>query len=58
MKAICKKCTKSIIRKWTGVKYAGGAKKVVDDTGRKWNGKTCPDCAIVVSSKINKVTRK
>lgn len=55
---ICRKCQLPKVRNHVGMFSNGRDKKYVDDKGKLWNGKCCPDCQ---RSKMNghmKVKRK
>jgi hypothetical protein len=41
----CRLCEKIKVRKFIG-KFDDKNKKYVDDSGRLWNGRTCPQCQV------------
>jgi hypothetical protein len=43
-KTICKKCQQMKTRTEDGKYPNSKNKRYIDDQGKLWNGKTCPDC--------------
>lgn len=53
----CKVCGKDKKRIYAG-KYNYKDKKWVDETGKQWMGRTCPDCNVVRSKHTMRKTRE